>query len=379
MHETTTREQRLPGWTTSGKEHRSNQVIRENAPRSTDEVESHLPISAFAVALGPFLPTYHLVTDGEEVAHTRHLYRHRSARQFEADLDLLLQTFSPISLDTLVEHLEGDVPLPRRSMFLSFDDGLRQQFEIAAPILRRKGVPATFFITRDFVDNATLFYRFKASLLIDALTGVDERRLARVGSRLQLPRPDHGHCVGAILGVGHANRALLDELAEMLELDFDEYLARRRPFLTVGEISSLVAAGFTVGAHSLDHPHYGELPLQEQLRQTRESVDFVRSTFAAGPAAFAFPFSDEGVGRAFFESAFSTGGLAVSFASGSLPRQQWPRNLRRTMMDEREGSARQVLSRLASRRSEARRRGDGVGPLRTWRLTTTRIRAAHIR
>jgi peptidoglycan/xylan/chitin deacetylase (PgdA/CDA1 family) len=333
-------------------------VIREDAPRSTDAVDSHLPNSALAAALGPFLPTYHLVTDGEEVAHTRHLYRHRFARQFEADLDVLLQAFSPISLDTLVAHLDGEVPLPRRSMFLSFDDGLRQQVEIVAPLLRRKGVPATFFIVRDFVDNASLFYRFKASLLIDALTGVDEIRLAQIGSRLQLPRPDHERCVGAILRVGHANRIVLDELAAMLELDFDDYLAKRRPFMTVDEISSLVAAGFTVGAHSLDHPRYAELPLAEQLRQTRASVDFVRSTFAAGPAAFAFPFSDEGVGQEFFASAFSTGGLAVSFTSGSRSRQQWPRNLRRTMMDEREGSARQVLRRLASQRSEARPHGD---------------------
>lgn len=335
---------------------------RENAPQ-TDDAEAHLP-SMFAESLGPFLPTYHLVTDGEEVAHTRHLYRHRTARQFEADLDLLLRTFHPISLHTLVEHLEGDVPLPRRSMFLSFDDGLRQQFEIAVPILRRKGVPATFFIARDFVDNAVLFYRFKACLLIDALTRVDERRLARVALRLQLPRPDHGHCAAAILRVGYASRALLDELAEMLDLDFGEYLARRRPFLTSDEISSLVAAGFAVGAHSLDHPPYRELPLKEQLRQTRESVDFVRSAFAAGPAAFAFPFSDDGVGRAFFESAFSAGGLAVTFASGSRTQQQWPRNLRRTMMDEREGSAQQVLSSLASRRSSQARRRDGA-PLST--------------
>src|SRR5262249_43552768 len=159
------------------------------------------------------------------VAHTRHLYRHRTARQFEADLDVMLQAFSPISLETVVEHLDADVPLPRRSMFLSFDDGLRQQLEIAAPILLRKGVPATFFITRDFVDNATLFYRFKASLLIDALAGADEHVLERIGSCLRLPLPDRAQCAGAILRVGHANRRLLDELAETLELDFDEYLA----------------------------------------------------------------------------------------------------------------------------------------------------------
>ena len=77
------------------------------------------------------------------------------------------------------------------------------------------------------------------------------------------------------------------------------------------------------------------------------SASYIRSSFGAGPDAFAFPFTDEGVGREFFESAFSTGGLAVSFASGSRA-HSWPRNLRRTMMDHRDGSASQVLSRLAS-------------------------------
>jgi peptidoglycan/xylan/chitin deacetylase (PgdA/CDA1 family) len=321
-------------------------VIRKNASRSTGESESCLPIPELTAALGPFLPTYHLVTD-DEVAHTRHLYRHRSTRQFEADLDLLLQTFSPIGLDTLLDHLERDVPLPRWSMFLSFDDGLRQQCEIAAPILRRKGVPATFFITRDFVDNAALFYRFKASLLIDRLRTADERRLARAGSLLHLPQADRARCIAAVLRIGHARRAVLDELAAMLELDFDEYLAQRRPFMTVGEISALVAEGFTVGAHSLDHPRYRDLPLAEQLRQTRESIDFVRSTFGAVTAAFAFPFSDEGVGEAFFE--YAAAEMDVSFGSGRVPRQQRPRHFLRTMMDEREGSSRQVLSALATR------------------------------
>lgn len=311
-------------------------------------------LSALAAALGPFMPTYHLVTDGEEVAHTRHLYRHRSARQFEADLDLLLQTFSPLTLDALVQHLEDDEPLPRHAMFLSFDDGLRQQYEIVAPILRRKGVPATFFITRDFVDNAALFYRFKASLLVDALMAADEHQLARVGGHLQLPRPDLDCCAAAVLGVGYANRAVLDVLAAILELDFDAYLADRRPFMTSGEIASLVAAGFSVGAHGLDHAPHGELSLEQQLRQMRESVEFVRSTFAAGPAAFAFPFSDAGVGAAFFEAAYASEGLAVSFATGARTQRQWRRNLRRTNMDYRQGSASQVLRSLAAQRLQER-------------------------
>ncbi|MFC1664584.1 polysaccharide deacetylase family protein, partial [Pseudomonadota bacterium] len=240
---------------------------------------------------------YHLVTD-EEVAHTRYLYRHRSTHQFEADLDILLKIFTPITMGALLDQINRGIPLPSNAMFLSFDDGLREQVEVVAPILSRKGVPATFFITRDFVNNKTLFYRFKASLLIDAFNSLDELRRAQVGACLGLPQTGRQHCLDAILRVNYRSRFLLDELAEIIDLNFGEYLSEKRPFMTMDEISSLIANGFTIGAHSVDHPHYREIALHEQLRQTRESTDFIHNTFASTYTAFAFPFSNEGVNRA---------------------------------------------------------------------------------
>ncbi|WP_170319438.1 polysaccharide deacetylase family protein [Polyangium spumosum] len=51
------------------------------------------------------------------------------------------------SLDGLVRQLDGGAREDVRSAFVTFDDGWRNQYEHALPILRALGIPATFFVT----------------------------------------------------------------------------------------------------------------------------------------------------------------------------------------------------------------------------------------
>ena len=51
-----------------------------------------------------------------------------------------------VPLGALVDALEGKAALPRQPVVLTFDDGWKNQFRHAFPILRRFGVTATFFV-----------------------------------------------------------------------------------------------------------------------------------------------------------------------------------------------------------------------------------------
>src|SRR5262249_21009353 len=101
------------------------------------------PLSWLAPRLkSPTAPCYHLVSDSPP-AHVRHLYVPRRLQEFESELDYLLSHFRFVALAELLTWAKEGRSVPSKTVFLSFDDGLREAKEIVAPVLLRKGVPAT--------------------------------------------------------------------------------------------------------------------------------------------------------------------------------------------------------------------------------------------
>jgi len=249
------------------------------------------------------LPYHHLVSD-EPVPHIDPLYPYKNRKQFERDLDYLLQRFRPLDPSSLPSALSGGGSLPKGSFLLTFDDGLRQVHETIAPMLIRKGVPAVFFLNPAYLDNMELFYRFKVGLVVGALDkeGRDGARHREVRRVLGLPEGTAAAAVrGALLKIDYLNRAVVDRLEGCLAISFAEYLAVERPFLTRGQVTTLAGQGFHFGGHSMDHPNYRLLSLEDQLDQTRRSCRFVREELGLNYTFFSFPHEDADVHQAFFD------------------------------------------------------------------------------
>jgi peptidoglycan/xylan/chitin deacetylase (PgdA/CDA1 family) len=71
---------------------------------------------------------------------------------FEAQMRYLRDNgYTVVPLTRLVDFLEGKAALPRKSVVVTIDDGYRSTYEIAWPILKRYGYPATVYLYSDFV------------------------------------------------------------------------------------------------------------------------------------------------------------------------------------------------------------------------------------
>lgn len=74
---------------------------------------------------------------------------------FEAQMDYLAANgYHVVPLAQVRAFLEAKEPLPRKTVAITIDDGYRSTYEIAYPVLRKYGFPATVFLYSDFVGAA---------------------------------------------------------------------------------------------------------------------------------------------------------------------------------------------------------------------------------
>ena len=85
---------------------------------------------------------------------SKHASDRMTVRQdaFEEQMAFLKRNgYRVIRLDDLFEFLKQKRSLPRKSVVITFDDGWRSMYDIAYPVLKRYGYPATFFISTDLI------------------------------------------------------------------------------------------------------------------------------------------------------------------------------------------------------------------------------------
>ncbi|QCB44820.1 polysaccharide deacetylase family protein [Hydrogenophaga sp. PAMC20947] len=241
---------------------------------------------------------FHAVEENPK-PYIKHLYDYHTPESFERVLDEILRNFRPL------EDLspQGIARAGADQFLVTFDDGLRSSYEVAAPILERKGIPSIHFLITDFLAGSSasrVEEKFKASLLKEALSHRSLRDQADVASILA-----HAGYVGApedaLMSVRLADGAVYAEVAERLEIDMDAYFRADRPYITHDEAADLARRGFMLGAHSRDHPRYWEIGLDEQVEQTLRSMQHVQTAFGLPHRYFAFPYKNKGITSAFYD------------------------------------------------------------------------------
>jgi peptidoglycan/xylan/chitin deacetylase (PgdA/CDA1 family) len=210
----------------------------------------------------------------------------------------------------LQQALHGE-KLSKPHFLISFDDGLREVHDAAAPILAEHGLIAMVFINPTFIGNRDMMYGLKASVLAES-----------------------GH--GEALEISYEHRERLDS-----SLDWRQYLASHPPYMDLDHLRSLRQQGFIIGAHSMDHPPYSHIPLSEQLEQTQDSISFVSTHFDPRLKLFAFPFTDDGVSMTFFNSL--TDAVDATFGSAGLKADTAPNHFQRIPMEDYPGNAASII------------------------------------
>lgn len=253
------------------------------------------------------------------------------ARDFDWHLAVLHRWFTVLPLAEAVAKLRGG-KLPPRSACVTFDDGYADNVNIALPILRRRGVPATFFVATGFIDGGRMWN----DSVIETIRGAQ-------GDVLD------ARCVGlesmSISTIGARQRAIERVLSALKYLPLEERQRRVEELarevacplpsdlmMTAEQVRHLRASGMDIGAHTVTHPILARLEPERAEGEIRESKRRLEAITGSPVSLFAYPngrpgrdYCREHVGmveKAGFEAAVST---APGVAHAASDRFQLPR------------------------------------------------------
>src|SRR5262245_6531095 len=87
------------------------------------------------------------------------------ARVFAEQLEYLTAHYDVLPLSRIVERITAREPFPSGLAAVTIDDGYRDAYEVAYPLLRRYGVPASLFVVTEFADRRAWIWTDKARFL----------------------------------------------------------------------------------------------------------------------------------------------------------------------------------------------------------------------
>jgi peptidoglycan/xylan/chitin deacetylase (PgdA/CDA1 family) len=175
---------------------------------------------------------------------------------------------------------------------ITFDDGYRDNYELALPVLSAHGVRAGFFITAEYIGGGRLSWWDE----IAALMRNGRRRELPASEWLPKPLDLAGDRAGAtrtaielykLLPRDRA-RAFLEYLRDALG-DGEPMRADTERFMSWDMVRDLHAAGMEIGGHTLSHPVLAGLSGSEQWHEIAGCAERLEAEVGTAMRIFSYP------------------------------------------------------------------------------------------
>jgi peptidoglycan/xylan/chitin deacetylase (PgdA/CDA1 family) len=181
--------------------------------------------------------------------------------------------YSLVSMSQAADWLAHGGPLPENALAITVDDGYRDFYKVAYPVLREYGIPATVYLVSDFLDRTCwlwvdqvqyAFLHGQARSFRMELSGQPPRsfELATPEMRKATARA----VTEAAKKISNAERLrLLETLPEQLGAPLPEEAPAEYEALRWDEVREMASAGIEFGAHTRTHPILSRLEGDREL------------------------------------------------------------------------------------------------------------------
>ena len=237
--------------------------------------------------------------------------KHISDTRFEEILKYLnASPFPVLSIDDIVLINQGSIKAPSFAYAITFDDGFSNNFSIAAPLLAKYNLPATFYLSTSLIGSSSIFWVDYLELIvafsyvntisikelfeiqiIPALFESPSSNIKLMTVKQKIDFLDFIKPYFKLMGPKKRDLALkeLEKLLKALIPNYQELHSDYKP--ATWEQVQLAARNplFTIGAHSQNHDILSKLSKSELCEDISGSINALTTKLGYFSGHFAYP------------------------------------------------------------------------------------------
>ena len=210
---------------------------------------------------------------------------------FRRQMEYIAENYRVCELGEAIDRMTND-DVPDRAIVITFDDGYRDNFTNAYPILRQLGIPATIFLATGAIDSGMVLWH---DLVFSAF------RTTRVNVLKGFPTAGSIYSLQFVSQRLAAQQRVLEFLWSLKDEDRTLAVARLRECLEVcskperdlmlswDEIRLMHRNGISFGSHTMTHPILSKLSASRLEREVLDSKRAIEANLQCNVQTFAYP------------------------------------------------------------------------------------------
>ena len=214
-----------------------------------------------------------------------------SVKLFDSQMRYLAANYRVVALADIIKGIRQGLGVAPGTIAVTFDDGYRDNYVYAHPILRKYDLPATLFAATSYIGTDKLMWNDKLAMAMKLTTeqSISLPGVARASSLTSVPEK---------LNVLEQIIEQLKTLPEPEKQDWVERIVRRLSsksmkvepvMLSWPELRRLAHEGWEVGSHTTNHVILTRVPLADAKEEISSSSAVIQQKLDRPVQLFAYP------------------------------------------------------------------------------------------
>jgi len=222
--------------------------------------------------------------------------KHIPVSLFEHQMSIVANGFNPVSMLDIAQAHMGAKELPDRAVAVTFDDGFANVPRIAFPVLRKFGIPMTFYVATGFIETGLGSWTDQLELML-LKTDVSNIKIDIQGHNFTYQVNDVGSKVVALKDIKQRCKQIpfeqvqliLNQVQSQCGVEFLDqsllYAMATWPELIQMEKNTLV----NLGAHTISHVPIGRVPHEKMTEEVAGSLEAISQKTNHPCELFSYP------------------------------------------------------------------------------------------